>query len=92
MRVGVSIMSAEEIEELIRLLEDIAEPVYVMYKVRPLSVDPNGEMFLDVANNGRADAIVTINKKHFRVAGQDLGIPILAPAEVLQRLEQSHVY
>ena len=44
-----------------------------MHKVRPLSVDPNDNMVLDVAINGRADAIVTLNKKHFKVTGQDLG-------------------
>jgi len=49
--------------------------------------DPNDEIVIEVASNGRADAIVTHNVKDFAPA-QTLGIDIATPAEILRRLRQ----
>jgi predicted nucleic acid-binding protein len=73
---------------VIESLEAIAEPVLVIVKPRPLSSDPNDDMVLDLAINGRADAIVTQNKKHFDSAGKRFGIRVLSPAEFLKRLRE----
>jgi predicted nucleic acid-binding protein len=69
-------------------LEAIAESVVVIVKPRPLSSDPNDDMILDLAINGRADAIVTQNKKHFDSAAKRFGIRVLSPAEFLKRLRE----
>jgi predicted nucleic acid-binding protein len=34
-------------------------------KIRPLSPDPSDDMVLGIAINGRAEALVTSNTKHF---------------------------
>ena len=47
--------------------------------------DPDDLMFVEVALAGRADAIVTGNKKHFP-AERCGGIPVVSPAEVLSLL------
>jgi len=82
----VSRLSAAEVLELIEAFEAFAEPVEVVVKERPLSPDPNDDMVLDVAVNGRADALVTNNTKHFAAAGRRLGIPVVTPAEMLERI------
>ncbi|MDE0176684.1 MAG: hypothetical protein OYH76_22990 [Defluviicoccus sp.] len=45
------------------------------------------EMVLEVALNGRADAIVTRNARDFAPAGV-FGIEIAAPGEIVRRLAQ----
>ena len=57
---------------------------------RPLDIslpDCDDVMFIEVAVAGRADAIVTGNKAHFP-KGDYGGIPVLSPAECLERLRQ----
>ena len=61
-------------------------------KTRPLSSDPNDDMVLDVAINGRADAIVTQNAKHFAPAARGYGIKVTSPAEFLQALREKEQY
>ncbi len=70
--VGASALSEREILELIEGMEAFAEPVEVVWKTRPLSPDPSDDMILDLAINGRAEALVTSNTKHFVGQGRDL--------------------
>jgi len=43
----------------------LIEPVEVHFQWRPQSRDPNDEMVLEAAINGRADALVTYNVADF---------------------------
>jgi putative PIN family toxin of toxin-antitoxin system len=88
--VGASALSKREILELIEAMESFSEPVEVVIKVRPLSPDPNDDMILDPAINGRADALVTSNTKHFAGAGKRFGIPVLSPAELLVKMREGN--
>jgi len=45
-------------------------------------------MVLETAINGRADGIVTFNRRDFALATQQFGIAVLSPAEALGRLEK----
>jgi predicted nucleic acid-binding protein len=83
-----SALSETEVLELIEALEAFAEPVEVLTKPRPLSPDPNDDMILDIAVNGRAEALVTNNTKHFFAAGRRFRIPVLTPAELLDRMRK----
>jgi putative PIN family toxin of toxin-antitoxin system len=49
--------------------------------------DPTDNMFLECAVAGAADVIVS-GDKHLRALGEYEGIPILSPAEFIQRLGQ----
>ena len=55
--------------KLIEAMEAFAEPVEVVLMTRSMSRDPSDDMILDVVINGRAEALVTSNKKHFAAAG-----------------------
>lgn len=80
--------SAETVVSLITDLEGLAEPVRVVSKPRPLSSDPNDDMVLDVAINGRADVVITQNVKHFAIAARRYGIKVMSPAELLAILRE----
>ena len=88
--VRASALSKREILELIEAVEAFAEPVEVVVKTRPLSSDPSDDMILDIAINGRAEALVTRNAKHFIGAGKRFGIPVLTPAELLEKMRKGN--
>jgi len=50
------------------------------------SLDPKDDIFLALAVDGRADFIVSGDKKHLLALGSHQGIPIIAPAEFLSRM------
>ena len=85
-----SALSKREIVELIEAMEAFAEPVEIVIKSRPLSPDPNDDMILDLAINGQAEALVTSNTKHFAGAGKRFGIPVLFPAELLEKMRKGN--
>jgi len=86
--VAASRGSEQDILKLIEAIEMLAEPVEVVKKHRPLSSDQNDDMILDIAINSQADALVTTNTKHFAVAGKRFDIPVLSPAEFLNKMKR----
>jgi putative PIN family toxin of toxin-antitoxin system len=62
-----------------------AEPVDLAYRWRPQLRDPGDEMVLETAINGRADAIVTFNRRDFGAA-ERFGIALWLPRECLERM------
>ncbi|WP_246138315.1 putative toxin-antitoxin system toxin component, PIN family [Nitrospirillum viridazoti] len=66
-------------------LAGLVEPVRLHYLWRPQLGDVADEMVLETAINGRADAIVTFNQKHFIPAAR-FGIDLLFPEDALRRL------
>ena len=62
------------------------EPVEIHFKWRPQLIDPGDEMVLEAAINGRAEALVTHNIKHFALPAQRFGILALTPQELLRSL------
>ena len=85
---AVSPLSREGILDLIATVEGVAEGVRVTMKHRPLSPDPKDDMVLDIAINGRADAIVTSNIRHFMAAAKRHKIAVLTPAQLLEKLRR----
>jgi putative PIN family toxin of toxin-antitoxin system len=81
--IAASDRTLKDVQGLIRVLEDISMPVLVVTKHRPLSPDADDDMVLDVAINGFADAIVTINVRDFALAAQRFAIPVLTPRDFL---------
>jgi putative PIN family toxin of toxin-antitoxin system len=83
-RLDASEMTGPEVLGLIQVLESIAEFVEIGARTRPLSPDPNDDMILDLALTGKADAVSTMNKKHFGAAGKRYGFDVLTPSEFLE--------
>lgn len=76
----------ERIERLLRAIAQRLKPVEIRFQWRPQLPDPGDEIVLETAVNGRADALVTHNRRHFLPLERLFGIPVLAPGELLGRL------
>ena len=63
-------------------------PVEIRFVWRPQLQDADGEMVLEAAINGQAEAIVTHNRRDFERATERFGIEVLSPAELLERLRR----
>lgn len=79
-------LSLRDIALLMRDFADLIEPVEVHFSWRPQLRDANDELVLEAAMNGRADAIVTHNRKDFLSVISDFELRVLSPAEVLKEL------
>jgi putative PIN family toxin of toxin-antitoxin system len=64
------------------------EPVHLHYLWRPQLRDPDDEMVLETALNGRADALITLNITDFTVAA-NFRLPVLKPGEFLRQLNEA---
>jgi putative PIN family toxin of toxin-antitoxin system len=76
------------IDEFLAELAALVEPVDIHFLWRPQMWDPSDEMVLEAAINGRADALVTYNVKHFAAPGNRFGIPVLRPVDVLGKVRR----
>ena len=61
----------------------LIDPVETHYLWRPQLRDLSDEMVLEAAVNGRAQAIVTFNRRDFGSAPAKFGIDVLLPREAL---------
>jgi predicted nucleic acid-binding protein len=66
----------------------IAEPVEVHYQWRPQLNDAGDEMVLEAAVNGRADAIVTFNRRDYGASPARFGIRLLSPIDTLRSIRR----
>lgn len=69
-----------------RAVASLAEPVIIDRRWRPQLRDPGDEHMLEAALNGRADALVTFNRRDFAPAAE-LGLRLALPRDILAELE-----
>jgi putative PIN family toxin of toxin-antitoxin system len=79
-------LSVPDVDELINSLASVAESVQIRFLWRPLLSDPNDDMVLETAVNGRADLLVTFNQEDFAAAAKGFAVKIVRPSEALHRL------
>ena len=79
-------LGAEEVGIFLDALVDLAEPVETWFRWRPQLRNPGDEMVLEAAVNGRADALVTFNRRDYGAAPEGFGIEVLSPGEALRRM------
>jgi putative PIN family toxin of toxin-antitoxin system len=77
--------SLEDVTAVLDALAIVLEPVRLTFLWRPALPDANDDMVLETAVNGRADVLVTFNRRHFEAASE-FGIEVASPAEALRRL------
>jgi putative PIN family toxin of toxin-antitoxin system len=80
-------VSRNDVEMFLDALAIVMEPIRIAYLWRPLLADPRDDLVLETAVNGRADALVTFNRRHFADAAKLFGLEILAPGQALGRME-----
>ena len=76
-------LTLEQIDRFLSALASACEPVDVRFHWRPQLSDPNDEMVLEAAVNGRADRLVTHNVRDFAVAGETFRLPVVTPGALL---------
>jgi putative PIN family toxin of toxin-antitoxin system len=84
---AVAGLSVADVATLLDAVALVAEPVRLAFLWRPTLRDPDDDMVLEVAVNGAADAIVTMNRRDFVPAAQSFAIEILSPGAAAARLE-----
>jgi len=80
-------LAPEAVEEFLAELAALIEPVEVHLQWRPQSRDPNDEMVLEAAINGRADALVTYNVADFAGPAERFRISVLRPGDLLKKVK-----
>ena len=83
-------LAESEVAGLIPALCAVAEPVESRFLWRPQLRDPADEMVLETAVNGRADALVTFNRRDFGEIPATFGIELLQPRQALRRIQRRH--
>lgn len=81
-------LNAHEVDLFMDAVLALAEPVETHFLWRPQLRDPGDELVLEAAINGRAEAIVTFNRRDFGTAPTRFGVGILLPAEALRRVRR----
>ena len=64
----------------------VVEPVEPHFLWRPRLGDPDDDMVLEAAVNGRAEAVVTFNARDFAGVVEEFGIELLTPVAILRRM------
>jgi putative PIN family toxin of toxin-antitoxin system len=78
--------SREDVSAVLDELASIGKRVQLMIRIRPMLPDPDDEMVLETAINGRADAIVTFNQRDFRPAAARFRCSVVRPGEIVRAL------
>ena len=80
-------MSRRQVLAVLTDIVAIAEEVESHFVWRPQLHDPDDELVLDVAINGRAEHLVSFNRRDFGAAPARFGVRLSTPAELLRSLQ-----
>lgn len=83
-----SSLSEAEAVRIVKAFCLVGEQVNLRFRIRPQVLDPGDEFVLETAFHGNADAIVTFNRRHFRVAAPRFGFEVISPREALGRIDR----
>lgn len=65
---------------------EVSEPVDIAFRWRGELPDPSDDMVLEAAINGRAEALVTFNPRHFAGVTEQFGLALRDPRTILANL------
>lgn len=82
-------LSEADVQAVLDALATVIEPVRLAFLWRPLLPDGNDDMVLETALNGRADILVTVNRRDFEPAVGAFALQVVSPAEAVRRLRRT---
>jgi putative PIN family toxin of toxin-antitoxin system len=80
-------LTSAEVGVVLDALAAVAQPVQLAFLWRPALRDADDDMVLETAVNGRADAVVTFNRRDFSAAAPRFGIEVWSPGDAMRKLE-----
>src|SRR6266550_5445370 len=80
--------SREDVSAVLDELASVRKRVELMIRTRPMLPDPNDEMVLETAINGRANAIVSFKDRDFRTVAARFRCSVVRPGEVIRGLAE----
>jgi putative PIN family toxin of toxin-antitoxin system len=81
-------LTLRQVEVFLDGLIALAEPVLAHFLWRPQLRDPNDEMVLEAAVNGRAEVLATFNGRDYGTVAAQFGVDVLLPREVIGRIRR----
>ena len=81
-------LSVQQVEIFLDAIIAMGEPVRTHFLWRPQLRDPNDEMVLEAAVNGRANVLVTFNVREYGTAAAQFGVEVLLPREAIGRIKR----
>lgn len=81
-------LSERQVEIFLDAIIAMGEPMQTHFLWRPQLRDPNDEMVLEAAINGRADALVTFNVRDYGTTPSQFGVEVLLPREAIARIKR----
>ena len=85
-QLAVSRLPLADVDIALDALAALIEPVEAHLSWRPQLPGPDDEMVLEAAINGRADALVTCNAAHFRIAVARFRVRLARPADIIREV------
>lgn len=79
-------LSEREVQIFLDAVIAMAQPVETHFLWRPLLRDPNDEMVLEAAINGRSDILGTFNLRDFGRVPKQFGVEALLPRQAIGRI------
>jgi putative PIN family toxin of toxin-antitoxin system len=79
-------LTAGQVVTFVDAVAALVEPAQSHFIWRPQLKDPADEMVLEAAVNGRADAIVTFNRRDYGDVPARFGIKVLLPKDALKEV------
>ena len=80
-------LSSDDVQILLDAIAAVGERIRLSYLWRPAVSDPQDDMVLETAVNGRAQMIVTFNRRHFEPVAVQFGRKVRLPGEAVRYLE-----
>lgn len=80
-------MTEEDLDGLLSTLASTTDAIEVDFRCRPQLSDPK-ELVLEAAVNGKADALVTHNFRHFATTARLFGLRVQLPGDLLKELQK----
>jgi putative PIN family toxin of toxin-antitoxin system len=81
-------LSERDVQVLLDALATVVTPVRLAFLWRPMLPDAADDMVLETAANGRADLLVTLNRRDFEPASEAFTFDVVSPGEALRRLRR----
>jgi putative PIN family toxin of toxin-antitoxin system len=76
-------LTEQDIDDFLDFVASACEHVRINFLWRPQLPDPDDDLILELAVSGRADAIVTFNRRDF-IGSEQFGVRVIGPKELMK--------